>query len=127
LTPTMMKKNRPGTIVSVVAWPQHLQVLTTILLSETTTLGVRVQNLERAVVPRRNESVRLPFGTVQVKIADLGKGQVKVTPEYRDCAALAERTKQPVQAIIDLVRQAFLQSKKSQTVPRAKKPIKNPR
>jgi hypothetical protein len=127
LTPTMMKRNRPGTIVSVVSWPQDLQVLTTILLSETTTLGVRVQNLERAVVPRRIESVRLPRGSVQVKIADLGKGQVKITPEYRDCAALAERTKQPVQTIIDLARHTFLQSKKSQTASRSKKSVKNPR
>ncbi len=127
LTPTMMKRNRPGTMVSVVAWPQDLQVLTTILLSETTTLGVRVQNLERAVVPRRIESVRLPHGSVQVKIADLGKGQVKITPEYRDCAALAERTKQPVQAIIDLAQHTFLQSKKSQAASRSKKSNKKPR
>ena len=127
LTPTMMKKNRPGTIVSVVAWPQDLQVLTTILLSETTTLGVRIQELSRAVVSRRIQAVRLPHGSVQVKIADLGKGQVKVTPEYRDCAALAERTKQPVQTIIDLARQIFFQSKKSLTASRSKKSVKNPR
>ncbi len=127
LTPTMMKRNRPGTIVSVVAWPQDLQVLTTILLSETTTLGVRIQELSRAVVPRRIETVRLPHGSVRVKIADLGKGQVKITPEYRDCAALAEHTKQPVQTIIDLARHSFLQNKKSQTASRSKKSTKKPR
>jgi len=107
LTPTMMKRNRPGTIVAVIAWPKDLQVLTTILLSETTTLGVRVQELSRAVVPRHHQTVRLPNGSVRVKLADLGNGQMKVTPEYRDCVALAERTKQPVQTIIDLARQAY--------------------
>jgi len=127
LTPTMMKRNRPGTIVSVVAWPKDLQALTIILLSETSTLGVRIQELERAVVPRRIQSVRLPHGSVRVKIADLGKGQVKITPEYRDCVALAERTKQPVQTIIDLARQTFVQSNKSQTASRSKKSPKNPR
>ncbi|TFG59667.1 MAG: nickel pincer cofactor biosynthesis protein LarC [Nitrospirales bacterium] len=127
LTPTMMKRNRPGTIVSVLAWPQDLQVLTTILLSETTTLGVRVQELERAIVPRQIQPVRLPHGSVRVKIAKLGNGQVKITPEYRDCAALAERTKQPVQTIIDLARQTFVQSNKSQTTSRSKKSTKNPR
>jgi hypothetical protein len=124
LTPTMMKRNRPGTIVSVVAWPKDLQVLTTILLSETTTLGVRIQDLERAIVPRQVQTVRLPNGSVRVKIADIGNGQLKVTPEYRDCAALAERTKKPVQAIIDLARQTFIQTKKPKTASRLKKPTR---
>jgi len=127
LTPTMMKRNRPGTIVSVVAWPKDLQILTAILLSETTTLGVRVQELSRAVVPRQIQTVRLPNGTVRIKIADLGNGQAKITPEFRDCAALAERTKQPVQAIIDLARQSFVQSNKSQSAPRSKKLTKHSR
>ena len=125
LTPTMMKRNRPGTTVSVVAWPKDLQNLTTILLSETTTLGVRVQELERAVVPRRVQTVRLPHGSVRVKISELGKDQVKIMPEYRDCAALAERTKQPIQTIIDLARQAFTRTNKSKTASRSKKPTKN--
>ncbi len=124
LTPTMMKRNRPGTIVSVVACPKDLQALTTILLSETTTLGVRVQELERAIVPRQIQTVRLPNGSVRVKIVELGNGQVKITPEYRDCAALAERTKQPIQAIIDLARQTFTKTKKSKTASRSKKPTK---
>jgi len=127
LTPTMMKRNRPGTIVSVVAWPKDFQVLTKILLSETTTLGVRVQELERAIVPRQVQTVRLPHGSVRVKIAELGNGQLKVTPEYRDCAALAERTKQSTQAIIDLARQTFIQTSKPKTAFRSKKPTKNSR
>jgi uncharacterized protein (DUF111 family) len=127
LTPTMMKRNRPGTIISVVAWPKDLQVLTTILLSETTTLGVRVQELERTIVPRQVQTVRLPNGSIRVKIADLENGQLKVTPEYRDCAALAERTKQPIQAIIDLARQTFTQTNKSKTASRSKKPTTSSR
>lgn len=127
LTPTMMKRNRPGTIVSVVAWPQDLQVLTAILLSETTTLGVRIQELERAIVPRQVQTVRLPHGSIRIKIAELGNGQVKITPEYRDCAALAERTKQPIQVIIDLARQIATQTNQPKTASRSKKPTKKPR
>jgi uncharacterized protein (TIGR00299 family) protein len=127
LTPTMMKRNRPGTIVSVIAWPKDLQVLTTIILSETTTLGVRIQEMGRAIVPRRVHTVRLLNGSVRMKIANLGNGHVKVTPEYRDCASLAERTKHPVQAIIDLARQIFAQSNKSQPASRSKKPFKTSR
>ena len=126
LSPTMMKRNRPGTVVSVIAWPKDLQALTTILLSETTTLGVRVQELSRVVASRQIKTVRIPGGTVQVKIAELGNGQVKVTPEYRDCVALAERNKQSVQTIIDLARQTYMQLNKSRKPsPRPKKPTKN--
>ncbi|MDH5428582.1 MAG: nickel pincer cofactor biosynthesis protein LarC [Nitrospirota bacterium] len=124
LTPTMMKRNRPGTIVSVVAWPKDLQSLTTILLSETSTLGVRIQELSRAVLPRRIQTVRLPHGSVRVKIAELGKDQVKIMPEYRDCVALAEKTKQPIQAIIDLARHTFSQPNKSKKTSRSKNPTK---
>ncbi len=125
LTPTMMKRNRPGTLVSVVAWPHNLQTLTNILLSETTTLGIRVQELSRVVIPRRVQTVRLPQGSVHVKIADLGKGQMKITPEYRDCVALAERVKQPVQTIIDQARQIFTQTNTSQSASRSRKSNKN--
>ncbi len=125
LTPTMMKRNRPGTIVSVVAWPHDLQALTKILLSETTTLGVRVQELSRVVIPRRVHTVRLPQGSVHVKIADLGKGQMKITPEYRDCVALAERVKQPVQTIIDQARHIFTQTSTSQSASRSRRSNKN--
>ncbi len=124
LTPTMMKRNRPGIIVSVLAWPQDLQALTTILLSETTTLGVRIQELTRTVALRHIQTVRLPGGLVHVKIADLGNGQMKVMPEYRDCLALAERTKQPIQVIIDLARQAFAQTHRAQKTSRSKKSTK---
>jgi len=124
LTPTMMKRNRPGTLVSVIAWPKDLQILTTILLSETTTLGVRIQELARAIVPRQIQTVRLSEGSVHVKIAGLGNGQIKVMPEYRDCLALAVRTKQPVQAIIDLARQTFTQTRRPEKNSRSKKPTK---
>ena len=93
-------------------------------MSETTTLGVRIQELTRAIVPRQIQTVRLPGGSVDVKIADLGNGQTKVMPEYRDCLALAERTKQPIQAIIDLARQTFAQPHTPQKTSRSKKPTK---
>jgi uncharacterized protein (DUF111 family) len=46
-----------------------------------------------------------------MKIADLGQGRSKVTPEYRDCVTLAERTKQPVQMIIELARRTYVSAK----------------
>jgi uncharacterized protein (DUF111 family) len=48
-----------------------------------------------------------------MKIADLGQGRSKVTPEYRDCVTLAEQTKLPVQKIIDLARRTYAKAKTS--------------
>ena len=111
LTPAIMKRSRPGTILSVVAFPQDLRALTSVLFSETSTLGIRIQELGRAVLPRTFQTIRMLGGSVRMKIADLGNGQTKVTPEYRDCLDLAQRTKKPVQAIIDLARQTFSSKK----------------
>lgn len=107
LTPTIMKRSRPGTIVTVIAFSQNLQALQSILFSETSSLGIRIQEMDRAILPRSFQTIRLLGGSVRMKIADLGQGRSKVTPEYRDCVTLAERAKQPVQTIIDLARRTY--------------------
>ena len=111
LTPTIMKRSRPGTIVTVIAFSQDLQSLQSVLFTETSTLGIRVQELDRAILPRSSQIIQLFGGSVRMKIADLGQGRSKVTPEYRDCVTLAEQTKQPVQAIIDLARRTYANAK----------------
>ena len=107
LTPTIMKRCRPGTIVTVIGFSQDLHALQSILFSETSTLGIRIQEMDRAILPRSSHTIQLLGGSVRMKIADLGQGRSKVTPEYRDCVALAEHTKQPVQTIIDLARRTY--------------------
>ncbi|MDT3776188.1 nickel pincer cofactor biosynthesis protein LarC [Nitrospira sp. MA-1] len=110
-TPTIMKRSRPGTIVTVIAFSQNLQALKSILFSETSTLGIRIQEMDRAILARSFQTIKLLGGSVLMKIANLGQGRSKATPEYRDCVALAERTKQPVQTIIDLARQTYISAK----------------
>lgn len=111
VTPTIMKRSRPGTIVTVIGFSQDLQALQSILFSETSTLGIRIQEMDRAILPRSSQAIRLLGGSVRMKIADLGQGRLKATPEYRDCVAVAERTRQPVQAIIDLARRTYASTK----------------
>ncbi|MFZ1745083.1 MAG: nickel pincer cofactor biosynthesis protein LarC [Nitrospirales bacterium] len=115
LTPTIMKRSRPGTIVTVIALSQDLQALQSLLFSETSTLGIRIQEMDRAILPRSFQTIKLLGGSVRMKIAGLGQGRSKVTPEYRDCVTLAERTKQPVQAIIDLARRTYVSAKTPST------------
>lgn len=115
LTPTIMKRSRPGTIVTVIAYSQNLQTLQSLLFSETSTLGIRIQEMDRAILPRSFQTIKLLGGSVRMKIAGLGEGRSKVTPEYRDCVTVAERTNQPVQTIIDLARRTYVSSKAPST------------
>ena len=107
LTPVIMKRSRPGTIVTVLGPPDIVDDVTHILFQETTTLGVRIHGLHRRVLPRQVQTVRLPRGTVRVKIADLGDGIKKMMPEYQDCKKLAEQTGHPIHKIMEQARQAF--------------------
>jgi uncharacterized protein (TIGR00299 family) protein len=125
LTPTIMKRSRPGTIVTVIGFSKDLQALQSVLFTETSTLGIRIQEMDRTILPRSTSSMRLLGGSVHMKIADLGQGRSKATPEYRDCVALAERTGQPVQAIIDLARRTYASTKTSS--PRTPSQAQSPR
>ncbi|GJL63382.1 MAG: UPF0272 protein [Nitrospirales bacterium] len=113
LTTVIMKRSRPGTIITVLIPKNIRDDVIRILFQETTTLGIRFNQVSRFVLPRRMEKVRLPEGTVQIKIADLGNGQQKMMPEYRDCQRLATKTGKPVREIIDQASQMFHKTKKT--------------
>jgi uncharacterized protein (DUF111 family) len=87
-TPIQMKKNRPGTLLGVIARPERGTALAEVVLRETTTLGVRLRRSERLIAGRRQETVLTPFGPVRVKLKLLGDRTV-AAPEYDDCAQAA--------------------------------------
>lgn len=107
LTPVIMKRSRPGITLTVLAETSGREEIIRTLFHDTTTLGVRVQEVGRQVLPRRIEKVSLSDGIVQVKVADLGNGSHKMMPEYRDCLALAKTTGKPVRDIIQSALQTF--------------------
>jgi uncharacterized protein (DUF111 family) len=89
LAPVYMKKGRPGTLVSVLVTPDHMESALTTLFAETTTLGVRVNHLLRRKLDRRSETVETPYGRIRVKLA-LHDGRVRgATPEFDDCRVQA--------------------------------------
>ena len=106
LTPTIMKRNRPGIILTVLAQPEHAGMLTHLLFHETTTLGVRSRLVSRTTLARSMRTIRLPQGRVRVKTVHVGKA-VKHRPELQDCQAIAQKTGMPVQEIIERVMQAI--------------------
>lgn len=107
LTPVIMKRSRPGTIVTALAPHSAVEDVTRILFQDTTTLGVRIRELQRRVLDRDTHLVGLPGGTVRIKVADMGNGSKKMMPEFQDCKKLAEKTGRPVREILEQARQAF--------------------
>jgi pyridinium-3,5-bisthiocarboxylic acid mononucleotide nickel chelatase len=99
MTQIQMKKNRPGILLAVICNPQRASVLRHILLTETSSLGVREQELRRTLLERFSIEVETPYGKARVKIADLGNGQKKYAPEYADCRLLAKQCGVPLREV----------------------------
>jgi hypothetical protein len=108
-TPMQMKKNRPATQVSVIAPLDLADRLAMLLLRETTTLGVRMSRWNRLKAERRQEEVETPLGMVRVKLKLLGSRVLSVSPEYEDCARLAQAQGLPLQEVFARL-DAFLRS-----------------
>lgn len=89
MTPIQMKKNRPGTQLSIICQEQDSIKTREILFSETSTLGVREMSIRRHSLKREIRTVETPYGSVRVKIAHLPQGDSKIAPEYEDCRKLA--------------------------------------
>jgi len=90
LTPLVMKKSRPAVCLGVMARPEGTQRMLDIVFGETSTLGVRVQRVERRKLPRETRSLKTKFGEIRVKVAWLDGKVRDITPEYDDCRRLAE-------------------------------------
>jgi len=109
LTPIQMKKNRPGTLLSVLCPPEGARAMAEILLSETSTLGVRMTPTDRICLGRRWEEVETEFGTIRIKIGELDGRVVNASPEYEDCRRAAEEHRVPVKQVYDAAVAAHLE------------------
>jgi hypothetical protein len=109
LTPIFMKKNRPGTMVSVIAAPETAENLAGILFAETTTLGVRTHSADRRVLARHFAEVETVHGKVRVKYTDAGS----FAPEFDDCRSLAEARGVPLRTVIAAAGEAFRKQQNS--------------
>jgi len=84
-----MKKNRPGTLLTIVGRPESREELAGIVFRETTTIGLRYQEVARACLSRETVLVETPVGPVRVKVASRGGDVMNAAPEFEDCARLA--------------------------------------
>ena len=101
LTPVIMKKNRPAVEVSVLCRPEDTARLRDLLFAETTTLGIRTQQVARHCLSRTSEQVTTPFGPVRVKIGRWGPDLQKAAPEYEDCRAAAQAHNVPLRTVYE--------------------------
>ena len=101
LTPVIMKRGRPGIVLTCLAAPAQLDQMLDVIFQETTTLGVRVREVTRQILPRRFSSVKVRGGIVRMKIADVSEAAAKAAPEYLDCKRIAERTGRPVKDVLE--------------------------
>jgi uncharacterized protein (TIGR00299 family) protein len=89
LTPVIMKKGRPGTLITILCNPADSPALEQLLLRETSTLGVRIRQDRRSCLERKHETVETPYGPIRMKLGILAGETLNANPEFEDCRAAA--------------------------------------
>jgi uncharacterized protein (DUF111 family) len=102
-----MKKNRPGTLLTVIAPTDLRATLTDIVFRETTTIGVRYADVDRECLQREIVSVETPVGPVRFKLARRGGVLVNAVPEFEDCASIATARQLSVKEVQAIATQAY--------------------
>ncbi len=104
--PIGMKKSRPGVLLSVICLTTEVEHLESLIFGETTTLGIRRNYQERAVLHREFQQISTLYGEVQLKVARVSPTGVivNVQPEYEDCANLARKANVPWREIYHLAQ-----------------------
>ena len=105
--PVQMKKNRPGTLLTVLCKPEDAAKLTRLIFTETTTLGVRRRDEMRQTLARRWENVGTQWGEVRIKIASMNGTVTNYAPEYEDCRRIAAEHHVPLKSVMQEAAQAI--------------------
>jgi uncharacterized protein (DUF111 family) len=107
LTPTQMKKNRPGTLVSILCRPEEREKFLALLFDETTTIGARSYEVARRALRRETVCVETQFGPINVKVSRANNGVVNVMPEFEQCRLAAEKSGVPLHEVQEAARAAY--------------------
>ena len=107
-TSIQMKKNRPGTLLSVIAVPDTREAITGTIFRETTTIGLRYREMTRECLDRRTVTVTTSVGDVRIKVAARNGEILNAAPEFEDCVRLAGEHNLPAKTIQALAMKAWL-------------------
>jgi uncharacterized protein (TIGR00299 family) protein len=102
-----MKKNRPGTLLTVIGPPESRSTLSGIIFSETTTIGLRHHEVERERLAREMVMVETPLGPIRFKVASRHGQVVNASPEFDDCVRIAAAHARSVKDIQALAVQCY--------------------
>ncbi|HXN07166.1 MAG TPA: nickel pincer cofactor biosynthesis protein LarC [Nitrospiria bacterium] len=102
LTPIIMKKGRPAILLSVITLSNNVKPVSDVIFRESSTLGIRIGNLDRIILRREPGELKTPWGEVRIKKSWLN-GKMRMAPEYEDCRAIAERENLPLKEVFRLV------------------------
>jgi hypothetical protein len=106
VTPILMKKGRPGHLITVMSPPELAAQLADHLLRHSTTLGVRMTGAQRVIAHRRTVEVRTHLGLVRVKVKEVAGQAVDASPEYEDCRRISRETGLDLRDVMRLTAEA---------------------
>jgi uncharacterized protein (DUF111 family) len=107
-TAIQMKKNRPGTLLTIVASPSSREQLTSTVFRETTTIGVRYREMARECLHRDSVTVNTPFGAVRIKVSRRHGEILNASPEFDDCIRIAAASGRPVKDVQAAAMKAYM-------------------
>ena len=110
MTSIIMKKGRPGILLSVLAKENDIKSLSDIILTNTTSLGVRITKHQRRILDRTTKTIGTKYGKVRVKIGVLNGKTVNIQPEYEDCKKLSRKHAVPIKTIMSDIVEAIHES-----------------
>jgi uncharacterized protein (TIGR00299 family) protein len=111
--PAQMKKNRPGSLLTVLCDENTAQAMREILFRETSTIGIRTRRERRDCLERKMIQVSTQWGVVRVKESRLNGTVTNFAPEYEDCRAIAEANSIPLKQVQQEAIGSYLAQKQS--------------
>lgn len=106
ITPVIMKKGRPGNIISVLCEKKNFKDVVEIIFNETTTIGLRVSDIKRLKLKRELIEINTPFGKVKAKKIYIDEEE-KIIPEYEECKKIAEKNKLPLNKVYNIINKSL--------------------
>jgi pyridinium-3,5-bisthiocarboxylic acid mononucleotide nickel chelatase len=106
-TPIQMKKNRPAVMVTVICQEEEGDSMAGLLLSESSTLGVRISQVQRLKAQRMFERIETPIGPMSIKVKRLGGRIISATPEFEECQRLAHERGLSLEDVYEVARQVI--------------------
>lgn len=112
ITPIVMKKGRPAHNITVICEPKRVNDILGILFTETTTIGVRYDTINRVKLSREELVVKTELGPVRIKVAKIGTDVVNAQPEYEDIAAISRDSGVPMKEVYRIAVASYENSRK---------------